>query len=251
MSIHVTRFPTGFDYAYRPQSYFQGIDPKALILSSILGEERRKDVQLRLESEDFDPAVWGEWLTDSKLDDHTRQLIGSIHPAFMGGEYLPQFGQNEIEIVRIVLASVTQDVISIRARRSCKRIAYRVVDEYETEFALPRKSSAAPMSLRQLITFIDGTNHAQEAEVNGLVFSVLDMNIEGSGDPESLRGFVSVSSVFYPELQKYYDAETDQYLDQFRVEDEDEDEDEEEDDESDGEPDALVDQGGQADGGAP
>lgn len=250
MSNHVTRFPTGFDYAYRPQSYFQDIDPKALILSSILGEERRKDVQRRLESEDFDPAVWGEWLTESKLDDQTRKLTGSVHPALMGGEYLPQLGQNEIEIVRIVLASVTQDVISIRARRAGKRIAYRVVDEYETEFALPRKSSAAPLSLRQLIAFIDGTNHAQEAEVNGLVYSVLDMNI-GNCELESLRGFVSVSSVFYPELQKYYDAESGQYLDQFRIDDdEDEEEIEDEDDESDGEPDALVDQGGQADGGA-
>lgn len=245
MSNHVTRFPTGFDYAYRPQSYFQDVDPKALILSSILGEERRKDVQHRLESEDFDPAVWGEWLTDSKLDDQTRKLTGSVHPALMGGEYLPQFGQNEIEIVRIVLASVTQDVISIRARRSGKRIAYRVVDEYETEFALPRRSSAVPMSLRQLIAFIDGTNHAQEAEVNGLVFSVLDANI-GSCELESLRGFVSVSSVFYPELRRYYDAESDQYLDQFLVED---DEDEEE-DEAVGEPEAAEDQGCQADGGA-
>ena len=247
MNIHVTRFPTGFDYAYRPQSYFQDVDPKALILSSILGEERRKDVQQRLESEDFDPAVWGEWLTESKLDDHTRRLIGSVHPAFMGGEYLPQLGQNEIEIVRIVLASVTQDVISIRARRSGERIAYLVVDEYETEFALPRKSSAAPMSLRQLIGFIDGTNHAQEAEVNGLVFSVLDMNI-GNCELESLRGFASVSSVLYPELQRYYDAQTEQYLDQFVVEEDDEDEDEEE--ESDGELDALKGQGGQAVGGA-
>jgi len=247
MNIHVTRFPTGFDYAYRPQSYFQDVDPKALILSSILGEERRKDVQQRLESEDFDPAVWGEWLTDSKLDDQTRRMIGGIHPAFMGGEYLPQFGQNEIEIVRIVLASVTQDVISIRARRLGKRIAYRVVDEYETEFALPRRSSAVPMSLRQLIAFIDGTNHAQEAEVNGLVFSVLDANI-GNCELESLRGFVSVSSVFYPELQSYYDAQTDQYLDRFVVED---DQEEEEDDELVGEPNAPEDQGAQADGGAP
>lgn len=249
MSNHVTRFPTGFDYAYRPLSYFQDIDPKALILSSILGEERRKDVQQRLESEDFDPAVWGEWLTDSKLDDHTRQVIGSIHPALMGGEYLPQLGQNEIEVVRIVLASTMQDVISIRARRSGKRIAYRVVDEHENEFTLPRKSSAAPMSLGQLIAFIDGTNQAEDSQGNGLVYSVLDMNIEGSGDIDSLRGFASVSSVFHPELQKYYDAEADQYLDQFMVED-DEDDDEDEDEESDGEPDALVDQGGQADGGA-
>jgi hypothetical protein len=248
MSNHVTRFPTGFDYAYRPQSYFQGIDPKALIVSSILGEERRKDVQRRLESEDFDPAVWGEWLTDSKLDDHTRKMIGSVHPALMGGEYLPQLGHNEIEIVRIVLASTMQDVISIRARRSGERIAYRVVDEHENEFALPRKSSAQPLSLQQLIAFIDGTNQAEDSQGNGLVYSVLDMNIEGSGDPESLRGFVSVSSVFYPELQRYYDAQTDQHLDRFVVED---DEDEEEDDELVGEPDAPEDQCAQSDGGAP
>lgn len=207
-------------------------------------------MQERLESEDFDPAVWGEWLTNSKLDDHTRKLTGGVHPALMGGEYLPQLDQNEIEIVRIVLASTMQDVISVRARRSGQRIAYRVVDEHENEFALPRKSSTAPLSLDQLIGFIDGTNHAEDSQGNGLVFSVLDMNIEGSGDPESLRGFVSVSSVFYPDLRKYYDAETDQYLDQFRVEDDEDEDEEEDDDESDGEPDALVDQGGQADGGA-
>ncbi len=124
MSQYVTRLPAGFDYTFRPASYFQDVDPRALILSSILGEERRKDVQQRLESGDFDPAVWGEWLTESKLDDATRKLIGSIHSAFMGSEYLPQLEQNEIEIVRIVLASVTQDVISIRARRAGKRIAY-------------------------------------------------------------------------------------------------------------------------------
>jgi hypothetical protein len=226
MSQHVTRFPAGLDYNFRPLSYFHDLDPEVLVVSSILGEERRKDVQARLASGNVDPAVWGEWLTESKLDDSTRQLIGSFHPRFMGGEYLPQFGQNEIEIVRIVLASVTQDVISIRARRVGKRIAYRVVDEYETEFALAKKTSAEPLSLRQVIRFIDGTGHAEETECSGLVFSVLEMNIEGSGDPESLRGFVEVSSNFYPELGGYYQAATDRYLDQFVLDDEEEDEDE-------------------------
>jgi hypothetical protein len=97
-----------------------------------------------------------------------------------------------------------------------------------------------------LISLVDGTNHAHEDEVNGLVFSVLDANI-GNCELESLRGFVSVSSVFYPELQRYYDAEVDQYLDQFVLqehEDEDEDDEEEDDDESVGEPDAAEDQGG-------
>ncbi len=136
-------------------------------------------------------------------------------------KYLPQFGQNEIEIVRIVLASVTQDVISIRVRCSGKGIAYRVVDEYDTEFASTRKPSSRPFSFREVIRFIDQTNHEEEPDGNGLVFSVIDMSIEGSGDPESLRGFVSVCSNFYPELERYYDAATDRYLDQFMIEDED------------------------------
>jgi hypothetical protein len=123
MSKYVTRFPTGFDYMYRPESYFANLDAETLVVGSILGEERRKDVRRRLASGEADPLVREEWLTESKLEPSTRLLLGGIHPAFMGGEYLPQFGQNEIEIARIVLASVTQDVISIRARRSDKRIA--------------------------------------------------------------------------------------------------------------------------------
>ena len=34
----------------------------------------------------------------------------------MGGEYLPGYRRNEVEIVRIELDSTTSDVISLRAR---------------------------------------------------------------------------------------------------------------------------------------
>ena len=104
MSKYVTRFPAGFDYMYRPESYFENLDAETLVVSSILGEERRKDVGRRLASGEVDPLGREEWLTESKLEPSTRLLLGGIHPAFMGGEYLPQFGQNEIEIARIVLA---------------------------------------------------------------------------------------------------------------------------------------------------
>jgi len=39
-----------------------------------------------------------------------------IHPSFMGGEYLPDYRRDEIEIARIELESTTSDVISVRAR---------------------------------------------------------------------------------------------------------------------------------------
>ena len=218
MSKSVARYASGIDYKFRPSSYFNNLDPDTLIVASILGEERRKDVQQRLAA--GDTLAGEDWLTESKLDDSTRKVIGSCHPAYMGGEYLPTIGDEEIEIARIVLASVTQDVISVRARRTGKRIAYRVVDEYDTEFAVAKKSSAQPLSLKELIKLIDGTN--QDGGDSGLVFSVLDMNLDAGDDPDSMQDFIVVSSSFYPELGQHYAIEIDSYLaDKRAVEEED------------------------------
>jgi hypothetical protein len=54
----------------------------------------------------------------------------------MGGEYLPDLKQDEVEIARITIASTTQDVTSVFARRGKHRIYYRVVDEYGGETLL-------------------------------------------------------------------------------------------------------------------
>lgn len=229
MTVRV-RYPARFDYAFRPASYFQDLSPETLIVTSILGEERRKDVKQRLESGGIDPELYGEWLTDSKLDDTTRRTIGGFHPAFMGGEFLPSIGQQEIEIVRIVLASTTQDVISIRARRTPHFIAYRVVDEYETGFVLYKHRTVKPLTLREIIKFINRTDRDDqyEADRDGLVFSVLAMNLDADPDPESMRGFVSVVSSFYPELGQYFAWVTDEYLDELIEPEEEVEEDDEE-----------------------
>jgi hypothetical protein len=47
----------------------------------------------------------------------------------MGGEFLADYLKGENEIARVVLQSVTDDVISIRAQQVEEEIAYRVVDE--------------------------------------------------------------------------------------------------------------------------
>ena len=88
----------------------------------------------------------------------------------MGGEYLPSFSGEEIEIARIVLASVTQDVYSIRAKRLGKLIAYCVVDEYESTLNLAMESSTQPLSLEELIGLIDGSRQDDNAQT----FRLLD-----------------------------------------------------------------------------
>jgi hypothetical protein len=72
-------------------------------------------------------------LRNGSLDDESQQRPDYVHPHFMGGEYLPSYGRQEVEIARIELASTTSDVISLRARPTGSRIRYRIVDEYESE----------------------------------------------------------------------------------------------------------------------
>jgi hypothetical protein len=205
MNTLIGRRPAGFDYNFRPRSYFDDLDPSTLIVASILGEERRRDVEQRLRNGDFDPTVWGEWLTDSQLDDGLRRFTGSVHPAFMGGEYLPPLRQNEIEIARIVLASVMQDVISVRARRIGSRIYYSVHDEYDIEFVPCQRSSRGPLSLAELIRFIDTTPYPGYATDRGLAWTHVQFQIE-LDCVEEARTFVAVDSAFYPMLGKYYDG---------------------------------------------
>ena len=73
----------------------------------------------------------------------------------MGSEYLPKVSPGEVEIARIVLPQSTlKDIISVRARLRSWRYRYRVVDEYESEFDIHRKSSISPLTLGQLIDLI-------------------------------------------------------------------------------------------------
>jgi hypothetical protein len=75
----------------------------------------------------------------------------------MGGEYLPDLTSTEVAIARITIASVTQDVTSVYARRGKNRIHYRVVDEYEGETLSGKdtRTSTRPLTLGQLEEFFN------------------------------------------------------------------------------------------------
>ena len=80
-----------------------------------------------------------------------------MRPSWMAGEYLPDYLPGEVEVARLVLETVTHDVVSIRARRrgSERRIVYRVVDEFESEFDFSPRSSRQPLSHGELARLID------------------------------------------------------------------------------------------------
>jgi hypothetical protein len=210
MSIHTT----GIDLDYRPVSYFWAAERGITLLSDIKGAERRKLYARALEAGQG-AAVPGELFADA-LTEEERQGLGRIHPAFMGGEYLPDRSQQEVEIARITIASTTQDVTCVYARQVGNRIHYRVVDEYEgmTLEEPATRTSSRPLKLKELVAFF---------LKRWDLIACLDLNFEGHGYPrEEVHGFiVDASSSFYAEFDDLVRARVDEWLDTLERVDED------------------------------
>jgi len=111
---------TGIDLAYRPHSYFWAADSGIRLASDITGANRRQMYYAALHSGQHEVAE--ALMATPVLDDEDRTMIGRIHPAYMGGEYLPRKAAQEVEIARIAIASTTQDVTCVYARRGKSRI---------------------------------------------------------------------------------------------------------------------------------
>lgn len=199
----------GFDYPFRPTSYWRMEDDVlAEHLKNVKGTNRRRmirDYSRAGRIEELDPKLRAEVLRDD-----TREWLGALHPSFLGGEFLPDYLAAEVEIARIELESTTADVISVRARRgtgATARIRYRIVDEYETEFTWAPKSSKLPLDLGQLVDLIDRAAPCDCPEWvwDGLGIGYNQSIYDEAGDAPSLRHFTTVSSEFYPQLEAHYD----------------------------------------------
>ena len=185
------------DLDFQPVSYWGPQSLAAYFGSHITGELRRRTAK-----EEADTGSTSEDLLQPTLSDASRSIRGSIHPWFMGGEYLPPLRPNEVEIARVTLRSVTMDVFSIRARRAGKRIYYRLVDEYMEQepperFVVKPKWSKKPLTMRQVVSIIDE---------NGLIDEWRDLNFDGT-NVDHIFDFAIASSEFYPQIAEYYDTQ--------------------------------------------
>lgn len=186
----------GLDLSFRPSGYFWPMSLEKHLLSTIKGKERRALVELAIAAGELD--LLPESILASSLSQSDRTSLGRIHPAFMGGEYLPSLRNGEVEIARIEIDSTTRDVTSVRARRCGKRIHYRIVDEYdgETLSAKNTRTSLRPLTLRHLFDFFEGA---------WSILETLECNFADSGYDESLMlDFVHPSSACYPDFVNLY-----------------------------------------------
>jgi len=222
----------GIRYSFRPKSYWKEGDPLSAILRNVMGESRRRmitDYWNAGRLEELDAA-----LLKDELDSDTRDSLGRIHPSFMGGEYLPGFLPGEVEIARICLQSTTSDVITLRARPVPSGIAYRCADEYDGQFTLPITTSESPLTLLEVIRQFD------EGSLDGLncsdglahAYNILNgMELDPDEASESLRGFTSIQSRVYRQLNDHFDHAYDEWFQNPPWKDDDE-QDEEDDSES-------------------
>ena len=204
--MSIPKFYSAINYDFRPDSYWgPARSPLEAALRNVKGRNRRQMIR-DYHSRGLLPALSDDLLRDT-LDDDARRKLDLIHPSFMGGEYLPDYGHDEVEIARIELESTTGDVISVRARPRGKRIQYSVCDEYQVEYRLPQKTSIRPFSLGEIIRFLDSVEHP-EAEPEwgrfGFVLSFNQTNLDCGADLETLEDFTRVGSDFYPELGQHY-----------------------------------------------
>ena len=208
---------TVIDLDFRPRGYFWPLDLGVTPHAFIKGAERRAMVE-RMYAEGREDEIAPE-LMDPVLSNAARKALGSIHPSFMGGEYLPSLGTDEVEVARISIASTTQDVTCVYARREGEWIYYRVVDEYESSTldGLAEKQSKQPLTLKELTDFFLDT-----WDLRG----VLEINFGDYGMPEDrVIGFVTeASSLYYPE----FGALIFEYIDSWLAEVERDDEEDEE-----------------------
>lgn len=200
----------GIDLSFRPSAKLF-----PLLLSRVKGTVRRKELMQAMEEERLEDLP--EQLLQSALSPEQRSASAARNPALMGGEYLPDFLKDEVEVARIELASTTGDVVSIRMRPTKKGLVYRAVDEYMPSRASGEDDededgdfddddgdsmvnakplvSQVPLSLAELGEFV-----VEAAKVEDMVL----MNEFYTVD-EALE-FISGSSVYYPEFGLYLDA---------------------------------------------
>jgi len=113
--MSIRKFYSAINYDFRPETYWAPTrNPLEAALRNVKGRNRREMIR-DYHSKGLLAALSDDLLQDT-LDEDTRRSLDLIHPSFMGGEYLPDYRRDEIEIARIELESTTSDVISVRAR---------------------------------------------------------------------------------------------------------------------------------------
>ena len=88
----------GVDLSFRPSSRLFPLTAEKLLLSRVKGTQRRESLKAAIEQDalnELDP-----FFTQTSLSAEDRRARAAIHPSFVGGEYLPDYLEGELEVAR-------------------------------------------------------------------------------------------------------------------------------------------------------
>ena len=102
------------DLSFRPATYFGPQRLERYLLGKVKGAVLRKRLQALFDAGRHDEVH--TVLTADGISAADRKALEAIHPMFMGGNYLPDTEDGEVEIARIRIKSTTFDVTSVYAR---------------------------------------------------------------------------------------------------------------------------------------
>jgi hypothetical protein len=180
----------------RPDYFAAAPSEEISVLRGIKGNFRRQMILTSLMAEPL-ASIPQKWRAHNISEELKGFLTSRRGPQGRGGEDLPDLDQGEIEIARLSLVdSVHGEVTSLRAKRDPKdsSILLSMVDEYETEFELPKYKVSAPLTAAEvLITFRDAeptpTETSCQIEFSSFFYPALDslaaeMGIKGEKGEE-------------------------------------------------------------------
>lgn len=179
------------DLSYRPDTFFRPQKLEQHLLSKVKSAVIRKRLQALFAQGRH--AEVRDLLTTEALSARDRKALEEFHPMYMGGNYLPDTEDGEVEIARISIASTTSDVTCVYARPDEGAIHYRVVDEYggDTLQGCAEAQTDKPMTLGEFAEFFMRA---------WPLIDLLDMSFEG--DQAGALDFFSAESDFYPDFDQ-------------------------------------------------
>jgi hypothetical protein len=179
------------DINFRPKTYFRPQKLERYLISQVKGAVVRDRLERLLAEgrhDELEKILGKEGVPKADL-----KALGSTHPMFMGGNYLPETEDAEVEIARIELASTTFDVTALFAKFANGKLHFRVVDEYggDTLTGPSEMESEKTLALGEMADFFLSA---------WSLIEVLEMNFET--DVDRALGFFRAKSDFYPDFDR-------------------------------------------------
>jgi hypothetical protein len=185
-SVEERMMNTSINRDFRPATYFRPQKLEAFLLTRVKGAVMRDRLKMLFEQGLHKEA--SRLVIETAGAQEELKTLEAIHPMFMGGNYLPNMDEGEVEIARISIQSTTYDVTCVYASMDEGMIHYKVVDEYggETLNSPATTESLQPLTLGELCDFLFTA---------WPFLDVLEMNFED--DLDGALGFFTADSNFY------------------------------------------------------